>query len=155
MEFALPAVSPKAASLRFWYGASIAEFVAGSADSVLAQLTRNCEFALLPTQREAWLAQTEFLHAHLKDLTGSIFFEFNIPRMGRRIDVVLVIGPVIFMRRVTLLRFSRFWSRPKQRSARRSNFKPIPTSFTDQSLSTLQLFAVSSTARSQKSRGRL
>ena len=25
-----------------------------------------------------------------------IFFEFNIPRMGRRIDVVLVIGPVVF-----------------------------------------------------------
>src|SRR5204863_1267903 len=29
-------------------------------------------------------------------LAGSIFFEFNIPRMGRRIDVVLVIGPVVF-----------------------------------------------------------
>src|SRR4029450_7879933 len=27
---------------------------------------------------------------------GSIFFEFNIPRMGRRIDVVLVIGAVVF-----------------------------------------------------------
>jgi len=34
----------------------------------------------------------EFLQSKLSDLAGSIFFEFNIPRMGRRIDVVLVIG---------------------------------------------------------------
>jgi schlafen family protein len=96
MELAMPAVSPKAASLRFWYGGSIAEFVAASGDSALGELTRNCEFALLPTQRDAWLAQIEFLRSQLKRLAGSIFFEFNIPRMGRRIDVVLLTGPVIF-----------------------------------------------------------
>src|SRR5205823_6532973 len=49
-----------------------------------------------PTQRDAWLAQIEFLRSHLIELSGSIFFEFNIPRMGRRIDVVLIIGPVVF-----------------------------------------------------------
>ena len=86
----------RTSSLRFWYGASIAEFVDANPQSVLAQLTRNCEFALIPTQREAWLAQIEFLRSQLKDLSGSIFFEFNIPRMGRRIDVALVIGPVVF-----------------------------------------------------------
>jgi hypothetical protein len=42
------------------------------------------------------LAEIEFLQSKLSDLAGSIFFEFNIPRMGRRIDVVLVIGSVIF-----------------------------------------------------------
>jgi hypothetical protein len=83
-------------SLRFWYGASIAEFVHASTEAVLGELTRNCEFALIPTQRDAWLAQIEFLRPQLKDLSGSIFFEFNIPRMGRRIDVVLVSGPAIF-----------------------------------------------------------
>jgi hypothetical protein len=96
MELAIPAASPKAASLRFWYGASIAEFVAANSDCVLAQLNRNCPFALLPTQREAWLGQIDFLQSKLIGLSGSIFFEFNIPRMGRRIDVVFVIGPVIF-----------------------------------------------------------
>jgi hypothetical protein len=83
-------------SLRFWYGASIAEFVHASTEAILGELTRNCEFALIPTQRDAWLAQIEFLRPQLKDLSGSIFFEFNIPRMGRRIDVVLVVGAVIF-----------------------------------------------------------
>jgi len=81
---------------RYWYGASIAEFLRASPDVVLGQLATNCTFALLPTQRDAWLAQIELLRAQLPSLIGSIFFEFNIPRMGRRIDVVLVIGPVVF-----------------------------------------------------------
>jgi hypothetical protein len=81
---------------RYWYGASISEFLRASSDVVLGQLTTNCTFALLPTQRDAWLAQIELLGAQIAGLTGSIFFEFNIPRMGRRIDVILVIGPVAF-----------------------------------------------------------
>lgn len=82
--------------MHYWYGASIAEFIAAAPETVLGRLSTNCTFALLPTQRDAWLAQIELLRGHLVGLTGSIFFEFNIPRMGRRIDVVLVIGPVVF-----------------------------------------------------------
>nr|MBA3353928.1 DUF2075 domain-containing protein [Blastocatellia bacterium] len=89
-------IGTKAMSLRYWYGASIAEFLGTGSDSVIGELTTNCTFALLPTQRDAWLAQIELLRAQLSGLTGSIFFEFNIPRVGRRIDVVLVIGPVVF-----------------------------------------------------------
>jgi hypothetical protein len=96
MEVAVPTLSAKAKSLRFWYGASITEFLDTTPDAVLGELTRNCEFALIPTQRDAWLAQIEFLQQQLTGLSGSIFFEFNIPRMGRRIDVVLVLGPLIF-----------------------------------------------------------
>ena len=86
----------KAVSSRFWYGASIAEFLGAADEAVLGELARNCDFALIPTQRDAWLAQIEFLRSKLIGLAGSVFFEFNIPRMGRRIDVVLVIGPVVF-----------------------------------------------------------
>ena len=50
----------------------------------------------MPTQRDAWRMQIEFLQRELIHLTGSIFLEFNIPRMGRRIDVVLIVGPVVF-----------------------------------------------------------
>lgn len=96
MDLATPAISPKAASLRFWYGASVAEFVRTSAQEIVGQLTLNSSFDIDRTQAAAWLAEIDFLQSRLSDLTGSIFFEFNIPRMGRRIDVVLVIGPVIF-----------------------------------------------------------
>jgi hypothetical protein len=96
MEFALPAVSPKAASLRFWYGASVAEFIRSSTAEIVGQMTLSSSFDVDQTQAAAWLAEIEFLQSQLKSLTGSIFFEFNIPRMGRRIDVVLVVGPVVF-----------------------------------------------------------
>ncbi len=82
--------------VRYWYGAPIGEFVAESSDGVVGQIVTNAEFAVLPTQRDAWLSQIAFLRSQLIELSGSIFFEFSIPRMGRRIDVVLLVGPVVF-----------------------------------------------------------
>ena len=96
MEGSIPATLTRPSSLRFWYGASIEEFVGASAEQIVGQLTLNSSFDIDRTQAAAWLAEIEFLQSKLSDLAGSIFFEFNIPRMGRRIDVVLVIGPVIF-----------------------------------------------------------
>ena len=96
MEVGTPSLGAKAASLRSWYGASIAEFVGASAEKIVGQLTLNSSFDIDRTQAAAWLAEIELLQSNLGDLAGSIFFEFNIPRMGRRIDVVLVIGPVVF-----------------------------------------------------------
>ena len=96
MELAIPTVSAKAASLRFWYGASIEEFLATEPRAIVGDLSRHSGFAVLPTHTGAWLQEIDILQTELRDLTGSTFFEFNIPRMGRRIDVVLVIGPVIF-----------------------------------------------------------
>src|SRR5206468_4188078 len=88
--------SNKATSLRYWYGASIPEFVSASAQEIIGQLTLNSSFDIDRSQAAAWLTEIEFLQSKLSDLAGSIFFEFNIPRMGRRIDVALVIGPVVF-----------------------------------------------------------
>ncbi len=82
--------------MRYWYGASVSGFVAESQDAVVGQIVTSAEFAVLPTQRDAWLSQIAFLQSHLSGLLGSIFFEFSIPRMGRRIDVVLLVGPVVF-----------------------------------------------------------
>jgi hypothetical protein len=96
MELAMSAVTTKAASLRFWYGTSIAEFAGGSAEKIVGQLTLNSSFDIDRSQAAAWVTEIEFLQSTLSDLAGSIFFEFNIPRMGRRIDVALVIGPVVF-----------------------------------------------------------
>ena len=82
---------------RSWYCASISDFLQTQPDTIVGQLARNNDFTLLPTQKGAWLAQIGLLQTHLIGLTGSLFFEFNIPRMGRRIDVVLLIGPVVFV----------------------------------------------------------
>jgi hypothetical protein len=81
---------------RFWYGASIADFLATEADDILGKLARHAGDGHFADQRDAWLAQIELLHTQLKSLDGWVFFEFNIPRMGRRVDVILVLGSVIF-----------------------------------------------------------
>ena len=91
---ASPARKPM--SLRFWYGDSIPKFVGAPPSNILGEIASNSGFAILPTQRSAWLKQIDLLHSQLQGLAGSIFFEFNIPRMGRRIDVVLVIDALIF-----------------------------------------------------------
>ncbi len=82
--------------LRTWYGASISEFLNSTSESVLGQLTAHCDFALVPTQRDAWLVEIEILQSQLARFSGSVFLEFNIPRMGRRIDAVLIINQVVF-----------------------------------------------------------
>ena len=84
-------------SLRAWYSASIADFRKTSADTIFAQLAKNNDFDLVSTQRDAWLVQIEFLRSSTNGLSGAIFLEFKIPRLGRRIDAVLIIGPVIFV----------------------------------------------------------
>ncbi len=84
------------ASSRAWYGASIMEFLHTDSDAIVGRLTRNSDFSVLPAQKDAWLAQICVMQDRLGGLTGSIFMEFSIPRMGRRIDTVLIIGPIVF-----------------------------------------------------------
>jgi hypothetical protein len=66
-------------------------------DIILGRLATNSDFPVLPAQRDAWLAQIVLLKSQLSGLSGSVFMEFNIPRMGRRVDTVLIIGPIIFV----------------------------------------------------------
>ena len=82
---------------RAYYSASILNFLRSSTEEILGGLSLNNDYALIQTQRDAWLAQIEVLKDILVGREGSIYFEYSIPRMGRRIDVVLLIGPVIFV----------------------------------------------------------
>jgi hypothetical protein len=82
---------------REYYSDSIAGFLKASPDEILGILTRNSDFDLEQTQRDAWLAEIDILRSALPPFRGSIHFEYSIPRMGQRIDAVLLIGPVIFV----------------------------------------------------------
>jgi len=82
---------------RDYYSDSITNFLTTSTNEILGSLTRNSGFAVDPTQRDAWLEEIRILQKCLSDVVGSIYFEYAIPRMGKRIDVVLLIGSVIFV----------------------------------------------------------
>jgi hypothetical protein len=82
---------------RSFYDATISSFCATSPGEILGILAKNNEFALELTQREAWLQQIHLLKVVLSQYQGSIFFEYAIPRMGRRIDAVVIIKNVLFV----------------------------------------------------------
>lgn len=65
--------------------------------TIFGVLAQNAEFDLATTQKEAWLAQITFLQENLNGLSGMLYLEFNIPRMGSRVDAVLLIGAVVFV----------------------------------------------------------
>ncbi|HET6595351.1 MAG TPA: hypothetical protein VFG81_06995, partial [Anaerolineales bacterium] len=63
----------------------------------MGKLAQSNDFALEPTQRDAWMVEINILQKTLQPYQGSIYFEYSIPRMGRRIDVVVVTGSTIFV----------------------------------------------------------
>ena len=85
---------------RAWYGSSVAEFCAAQTAEIVGELTvasGRSGIGVDPEQNGAWQSQIEILKAQFRDANGSIYLEFNIPRMGRRIDTVLLLGSVIFV----------------------------------------------------------
>src|SRR5215469_14556102 len=82
---------------RDFYSARISEFLSSSSDEILGKLAANNPFTLEINQRSAWLEEISILKDVLAQKEGFISFEYSIPRMGKRIDVVLIIGPVIFV----------------------------------------------------------
>jgi hypothetical protein len=82
---------------REYYSDSIENFLRTNTEEILGKLTRQSEFPIEQTQRDAWLAEILILQKTLIKYHGYIYFEYSIPRMGQRIDVVLLIGPVIFV----------------------------------------------------------
>lgn len=82
---------------RAYYCSSIEGFLADSREVILGQLTQQSEFAVELPQRDAWLSQIDGLKATLRGHHGAIYFEYAIPRMGKRVDVVLLIGAAVFV----------------------------------------------------------
>ena len=82
---------------REYYSNSIALFVNSEVDEILGNLTRNSDFDIGQNQRDSWLEEISILQKVLAPYSGSIYFEYSIPRMGKRIDVLLIIGPAIFV----------------------------------------------------------
>jgi len=82
---------------REYYSESIAAFLGSKPNEILGQLAANNDFPLEQTQRDAWLEEINILQLVLQPFHGGIFFEYSIPRMGQRIDVVLLVGAVIFV----------------------------------------------------------
>jgi hypothetical protein len=81
----------------YFYSDTISNFITASTNEIFGSLSRNSDFPDDPTQKGAWTQEIRILKNVLENEEGRIFFEYSIPRMGRRIDVVLIIRNVIFV----------------------------------------------------------
>ena len=64
---------------------------------IIGRLTINSSHSVDIPQTEAWHAEISILKQVLTGLTGQILLEFDIPRMGRRIDAVMIVGAFLFV----------------------------------------------------------
>ena len=82
---------------RHYYSSTISNFIKARELEIIGALSSSSEFADELTQKEAWRQQIRILKTVLENYDGDIFFEYAIPRMGKRIDVLLIIEHVIFI----------------------------------------------------------
>lgn len=84
---------------RAYYAAPIEHFLAEDPDKILGVLTRASEFSVEATQLHAWQEQIRILRdvLHPYAAAGNVYFEYAVPRLGRRIDVVAIIRTMLFI----------------------------------------------------------
>lgn len=84
---------------RAYYTDLIDDFLDRSSDEILGVLSRRSAFSIEATQRDAWIEQVTLLRIALEQYRGQgkVYFEYAVPRLGKRVDVVVLIGHVIFI----------------------------------------------------------
>ena len=83
---------------RSYYSNSVSDFLKDDDIRILGHLSKNSPFDVDPLAKGAWIRQIEILREALKDFSdGHIYFEFSIPRMGKRVDNILIVKDLIFV----------------------------------------------------------
>lgn len=84
---------------RCLYNSTIREFLQLSPESLLGHFVNNYHGVALTTTNEAWNNEIHIMQEILQpwmDEDGQVIFEYDIPRLGKRIDVVLLLRGLIF-----------------------------------------------------------
>ena len=84
---------------RCLYHATIHEFLQQSPEALLGTFVNNYHGVAMTTTNEAWADEIHIMQETLqpwKDEDGQVIFEYDIPRLGKRIDVVLLFRGLIF-----------------------------------------------------------
>ena len=62
-----------------------------SVEEIIGSITIENPFDQVLAQSRSWEQQIPILKAALKDHAGRIYFEFSIPRLGKRVDCLVII----------------------------------------------------------------
>ena len=81
-----------------FYSNDIKTFLNQNEDEIFGIIAKNDEFDSACKQKDAWIAQIRLLKNVLNRYSnGSVIFEYTIPRVGGRIDNVVLINDTIFV----------------------------------------------------------
>mgnify|MGYP001355723392 CR=1 FL=1 len=83
--------------LNYYYRNSIDNFLISSDNEILGAIDYGNNFDTIALQKRAWEEQIPILKEALEGYRGDIFFEFSIPRMGKRVDALVIIHNVVFV----------------------------------------------------------
>ena len=84
---------------RCLYNSSIITFLNTDNNIVFSSLCEKYHGEALTTTREAWKAEIIIMKNVISDFAekqGEIIFEYDIPRLGKRVDVVLLLEGIVF-----------------------------------------------------------
>lgn len=87
------------AAQRYYYSDTISNFLNRSNEEIIGKLTLASQHDINDDTSNSWLEEVEILKNVLTPYNerGSLYFEYNIPRMGRRADVIVVIDEIVFI----------------------------------------------------------
>lgn len=83
--------------LNYYFKDTIESFLQKSTEKIIGTITLANQFDSTLFQNKSWEQQIPILKDALKGYQGTIFFEFSIPRMGKRVDSIIIIDDVIFV----------------------------------------------------------
>ena len=86
-------------SLRYYYSKSISDFLDQEPEEIVGQLTLASPHKVDNETKGSWLDEISVMKSILPQYSGrgSLFLEYSIPRMGRRVDVILLIDGFVFV----------------------------------------------------------
>lgn len=83
--------------LNYYYSDKISDFLQKSPETIIGEISVNGRLGHINTELYAWEFQIKLLKEVLKNHEGHLFFEFSIPRMGKRVDCLLIIKNIVFV----------------------------------------------------------
>ncbi len=83
--------------LNYYYKDTIQSFLLKTTEEIIGLISISNQFDSTMNQNKSWEQQIPILKNALDGFIGTIFFEFSIPRMGKRIDSLVIIENVVFV----------------------------------------------------------
>lgn len=85
-------------NLRTYYSSTIIDFLRQPSAEILGIIHSNDISAeTMIQQSNTWEIEVEILKDQLRGLDGRVIFEYTIPRMGKRVDVVVLYKNIVFL----------------------------------------------------------